>query len=47
MKRFSWARSHVTKLRRKDKRILKCPECRAYPAINGGRCFDCRGRGML
>lgn len=24
-----------------------CPECRVEPALNGGRCFTCRGRSML
>lgn len=23
-----------------------CPECNAAPAVNGDRCFDCRGRSM-
>jgi len=29
------------------KRVLLCPECRLEPAINRGRCFECRARSML
>lgn len=25
----------------------RCPECRREPQINGGRCFECRGRSMV
>jgi hypothetical protein len=27
--------------------VPMCPECAAAPAIDGGRCFTCRGKSML